>query len=267
MTHAAAGVQGLHNTGSDCFASAILQALFNCPLPEAQHTTCPVSAGGDDVHSAYVRLRQAYRAGKLAPGMCNALLTTLRRQTSAVGSGPEDSQAFLTELLDRLCPAAKAVFTGHTESVLLCDSEECDHRSSTTEAFTSLMMRDLSKGIGPAYQHYSDWEYLPEAKCEKCGGSGMHKSISVKDRCTPRALVLLQKRPAHMNLGELKEAAKTHRLWAVVCNTGGHYLALVRSPSTGDWYVANDASVRPAGVDGKPPDTYRGVYMLFFAHK
>lgn len=260
---AATSVHGLHNTGADCYASAVLQAVVNCPLSGTTHRTCPVSADPGDVHAAFVRLRQAYVEGKLGPGMSNKVLSAVRAHTTAVGSGPEDSQAFLTELLDRTCTKAKEAYTGTTESVLMCDA--CPHESRKVESFTSLMMGSLAEGIQQAYRVYADWEYLPDAICEKCKHPGMHKSISVKK--TPPALVLVQKRPACMDLGKLKEAARTHRLWAAVCNTGGHYVALVRSPVSGAWHVANDGSVHPAGVDGEPPDSYRGVYMLFFAQK
>lgn len=253
------GVVGLVNGGNTCYASAVLQAMANCPLPSAQHRLCPPSEP-KSIHGLIQRLHAQYRRGETDATLSAELSAAVRASNSVVLPGPEDSQSFLTVVVDALCEPAKRAFTGATRSMLSCDA--CEHTSETTEEFTTLMFDSFSGegGIAKAYERWSRWEFLPDAVCEKCQHHGMHKNIFVKR--TPDVLVLMQRTPGTVTMAEIRRSAKTHSLWAVVCYNSGHYVCVVRSAKDGAWYIVNDARVHPVR---EPPTQFNGSYLMFFA--
>ena len=238
-------MQGLSNTGNNCYVNAIVQAMRYCkPI-----VTKLVDASPDNEFAAYLcdLLYQGNEHG----------LSYMLNEMHSIGMDPHtpsDAHEFYLEVVNKL---DKWLDHGNTESTLQCS---CGYSTTSTEKFWSISINgDVAEGI----DHYEKPEHV-EATCEKCGGIGMTKSLKILP--SPMLVVHLKRFDMDGKLNyktTIPPALRGHKLTAV-CNhygsmNGGHYTTCALTDQ--GWMSFNDETVTK--IDTFPP-TSSLPYILFY---
>ncbi|KAI8590099.1 hypothetical protein BDZ88DRAFT_451420 [Geranomyces variabilis] len=242
---------------------------------------------GDDQHDAQEFLRS------LLEGLHEDLNRIKERSTFA----------YTTEEFDKLCDAEKArvswnryyasndsaiadLFVGQLCSILEC--QRCRHTSSSYEEFWDLSLpipeTRGTKTIEQCVKEYAKEELLEGYKCSGCRSteSSTKRLQIIKE---PKILVIHVKRFATNGAGsctkirdditcqlhnftlESAGAGARYDLFAACTHRGGfgggHYIATVKNPDSGEWHEMDDETVsRPLT---RP--SVAGAYMLFYVKR